>query len=529
MVGKTEKDILNFYVGDILGGRLSDVFNGDKFQDSIQFFKDYSYVDYFTLRQRSLRLFRENPYVMGFLTRVILNEIFTGLTPEPEPVASVLWGSGDDDKGQELASDYAQKMADHFSLYANAYDVFDHKKQATFGEFQWQVRLESLICGDGIIVSYINQKTNLPSWDWINGNHIKTPPDVKIAQGHTIKLGVELNTQSRHVAYWVQNVDAESNITYKRIPCVGSKSNRQIAWMVYGSDKFLDEVRGTPILALCLYMLKDLDAYKDAEIRAAHANALIPFIITTSETAPPTRDVLSINSGHRRPVEKAEEPPKDQTPLEGIGMKPGTAVELPAGKSITSFQSTRNNVNYAAFEESIISCISWAVFQVPPEIIMLKFQSSYSASRQANNEFDIYLKRRAVKNAKDICQIIFEEFITQSVLTNQLQLEGFFNDIYVEKSWQKRSAWLKCEWSSISRPSVDILKEANASKILLELGVTDFETVSRKHSGKSFKAIQLKLRKELKLMESLGFTSSIREDNNGRPAYSADQLGDEDE
>ena len=51
---------------------------------------------------------------------------------------------------------------------------------------------------------------------------------------------------------------------------------------------------------------------------------------------------------------------------------------------------------------------------------MLKFGNNYSASRQANNEFEVYLSRQIKKNADAFCQNIYNAFITQAILQGQL-------------------------------------------------------------------------------------------------------------
>ena len=131
----------------------------------------------------------------------------------------------------------------------------------------------------------------------------------------------------------------------------------------------------------------------------------------------------------------------------------------------------------------------------------------------------MFLKYRAFKNAKDYCQLIYSEFIIQSVLQGQLDIPGFKQVAFIPALWQLRGAWLKCVWSSISRPSVDIQKEANAMRTLLSLGVITFDSVARKFSGMSFKSVQYKIAQERELMKRLGFVSAIDEDNNGKPVY----------
>ena len=511
---KNLEDTLLSYTKNI----IDTVFDGDKFPNSFGMTREYIInhsVDYFTLRRRCYQLFIENTYFQGMIKRILRNEIFTGMFPEPTPIGEVLWPELSEDEQEKEAAKYADIMNVNFALYASEYKVFDYKQEMTFGEFQEAVRQEAIICGDVVIVSRINHQTMLPCWDIISGNNIETPFEVtNLKKGHTITHGVERDAQGRHVAYHVKEYK-DGEIKFTRIPTVGEKSGRQISWMVYGGSKLLNEVRGTPVLANALYMLRDLDRYRDAELRAAVLGSIIPFFIEKSATASPTGSGVISNAalakGKKTETTEKETPPQ-------VDMVPGMVVDnLKPGETIKGFSPTHPNINLEKFEKTILFAICWGCLEIPPEIATMLFSQNYSGSRQGDNEFKIILKYRAFKNAKDFCQIIYEEYIIQETLLGEIQLPGFREIVFNPKKWKMRTAWLKCEWPAMSRPSVDIQKEAKAYIELIDNMNMTHDQACRLFTGMSFKAVCLIRAREKKLMQRLGLTAKTDEDSQGIP------------
>lgn len=516
-----------------LSDYFSDVWDGSKFFGSLGPVSSWTFVDYWTLRRRSMELFRTNIYAKGIIRRLVWNEIHTGIVATPAPMGAIIFPDMNDVRREELAIEWGDKIAQQFELYSSTPTIFDWGKKETFGAFQARVRMESLISGDGIIISRIDAETKLPRWQWVNGDHIRTPDNFNCEEGHVIKHGVEFDHWGRRVAYYVQS-EAGGEFRYERIPTRGKKSGRLISWMVYGGEHFVDDVRGEPFLSDSIYMLKDLDRTRDAEVRASLVNAMIPLFLEEGpnhiQVGARPSDLMRVGA---KPAAAGNPPP----PMNGVVevtpptdkldiMNPGTIYHTPSGGKISSFQTNRPNVNYSAFEKSIVSVLAWS-HGLPPEILMLEFGSNYSASRQANNEFEVYLGRFMRLFAGQVTQPIYDGWIEQIALTGQLPLPGFMKAYGDKEQWRTISAWKQCTWTGLNRPSVDRSKEATASQILLDNGLTTYDIEARRHSGLSFPQVMQTIKRERELMDRMGFVPHTLEDNNGNPAYLEKSEGEE--
>ncbi len=495
------------YVGDL----IRTVFDGEKFPGSFGVTKDYTWVDYYTLRKRSVQLFKENPYARGAIRRLLRNEIHTGLNLESNPIASIIGLT------EEAATLWAENTEINYNLWAEDPEQCDFKKKDTLGKIAENARMTALISGDVVVVIRINRKTGLPHIELIDGTRIKNPfGQTHAANGNKITHGVELDKNGRHIAYYVTTIK-DGKAKSERIPTKGPKSGRKISWMIYGSDKRLDEVRGEPILSLVLYMLKELDRYKDSEQRAAVINSLLPLFIKKTE-----KNVGTTPFGQGA-VKEGEISVIDDTgattsrTVATGGNMPGMVIdELAFGEEPVSFNTQRPNTNLGKFEEIIINVFSWCL-ELPPEILRLLFTNSFSASRQANTEYNIYLQYRFKTFGDEFYQPIYKELIITYVLLDQIEAPGLVEARRDPKKWQIVTAWLNAFWSGLSRPSVDIKKDVAAAEQGLKSGIGTYDSWNRRITGKSAKDTFKQRAKEELELEKLGLSFSSEENNNGEP------------
>lgn len=444
------------------------------------------HVDYWTLRARSAQLFNENLYARGLIRRLVTNEINTGLTPEAAPDEQVIGVA------EDSLNDWTETVETRFGIWGKTPELCDWKHTSTFGAIQRAARAEALISGDVLVVLRQSQRTKLPMVQLVSGNKVQTPlgDQVNLRKGHVIRHGVEFDATGRVAAHWVKQDDGSS----KRIPAYGEKSGRRISWLVFGTDKRLDDVRGQPLLSLVLQSLKEIDRYRDSAQRKAVINSVLAMFIEKTEDKAGS---LPVTGGAvRRDKATTTDSDGEKRSFNIANQIPGLVMEeLQTGEKPVGFHSQGTDVNFGTFEEAIIQAVAWAN-EIPPEILRLAFSNNYSASQAAINEFKIYLNKVWADWGETFCSPIYVEWLLSETLLQKISAPGLLESWRNPQKYDVFGAWVSVDWYGSIKPSTDMLKQAKGSKLLVAEGWSTNAREARITTGTKFSKNIKRLKRE---------------------------------
>lgn len=434
-------------------------------------------TDYWTLRARSVQLFETNPYARGIVRRLVINEINTGLHLEATPAESIL---GYPEDG---LAEWSESTENLFELWGRNPRLCDHAERQTFGALTAQARLESVVSGDVLCVLIQDKRTKLPRVQLVNGACVQTPLSQEgKGEGNVIRHGVELDAEGRHVAFWIRKEDANSiTPTFQRLPAVGPKSGRRQAWILYGTDKRLDDVRGKPLLALVLQSLAEIDEYRESTQRKAALISKLAIYIAKGEDKPGSRPLSG--GAQRRVVATATDVTGTKRSFKTADLGAGTVIdELQHGETPHAFQSQGAVDDYADFEAAIVQNFAWSN-NIPPEILQLSFKNNYSASKAAINEFKIYLDVARQSFADDFSQPVYNEWLFCSVLNGTIDAPGFLDSSRDPARYDVWAAWCLADWTGHIKPEVDLVKQADGYAKLVAEGFITRGRAARELTG----------------------------------------------
>jgi lambda family phage portal protein len=469
-------------------GGVSSAWTGEKFIGGFGVTSDYEIVDYWLLRKRSKQIFTENLYARGLIRRLLTNEINKGLALEATPDADIL---GLD---PEILAAWSERTERRFTIWGKNPGISDYRTAQTFGAKQRQARMMAIVSGD-VLVILRQGPSGLPLVDLVDAEHVSNPgSDGQLSavrkRGNIVEHGVELDSAKRHIAFFVLQADG----THRRVPAYGPRTGRKQAWLLYGTEKLLDEVRGQSLLALVIQSLKEVDRYRDSEQRAAVINSMIAMWVEKSEdkmsSLPMTGGAL------RRDTIETQNDSQGRKDVQFSAQMPGMILqELQHGEKPTSYDTRRPNVNFGVFEAAIINGIAWAN-EIPPEVLTLAFQNNYSASRGAVNEFKMYLERIRAGFGEEFCSPVYQEFLLSEILKGSIDAPGFLDAWRDTDKWDKFGAWVLADWAGAIKPNVDLLKEVKAYALLVEEGWLTRDRASRELTGMKYSKVSQQLARE---------------------------------
>ncbi len=267
-----------------------------------------------------------------------------------------------------------------------------------------------------------------------------------VSESRLLRAGIETNEFGKPLGYWVNQNQEVYPFEYKFIPIYGKFSGRRLITHLFRADR-PGQSRGIPLLAPITRYIKTAHDYKQSEAGAAFAASLYSVFITSS------RDNVA-NTGIVPSKKQTEEEKKKQ----GIdfNLAPGAIIQLLPGESIEGFNPNRPNSNFGPFLKEIAKEVGMAI-NMPYEILLKEFNSSYTASRASMNYYEKTIDIDRAWMGIDHCQYVSGEFLDDEVAAGNILAPGYFDSFDLRKAYQKSN------WVSDSVGQIDPVKETKAA------------------------------------------------------------------
>ena len=123
-----------------------------------------------------------------------------------------------------------------------------------------------------------------------------------------------------------------------------------------------------------------------------------------------------------------------------------------------------------------------AALEIPADLLLMSFNSSYSASRAALLEAWKAFRMRREWLTKDFCRPVYEIWLTEAVARGRISAPGFLTDPII------RQAYLRSEWIGPSQGQLDPTKEVAAAVAAIENGLSTREAEAIKLNGSEYAA-----------------------------------------
>jgi len=237
--------------------------------------------------------------------------------------------------------------------------------------------------------------------------------------------------------------------------------------------------RGVPDLAPVIELFKQLGRYSDAEIMAAVISAYFTVFV---ETDGPVGGFDYSNIGGETNAAAADKDYK---------MGPGMIVELDGGDKVHDANPGRPNANFDPFVQAIQRQIG-AGLEIPFEILIKHFTSSYSAARAALLEFYRYVATERKFLTDNFLKPVYEVFMYEAVVNGRISAPGFFADPAI------RAAYLNADFIGTAKGQIDELKEVRAAAARVDGKFSTLEQETTEMTGQDWEKNHIQQVKERK-------------------------------
>jgi lambda family phage portal protein len=427
------------------------------------------------LRDRSRDQMRNSPVALGALNTDVVHVVGTGLSYTPAIDAKLLGIT--EARAAEWSIDTKQRVR----AWAESPDCHVSRQLDFYSQVELSYRSwrES---GDCFVLTPMIERDGeqVLALQLIEADRVCNPKGQRDTD--TLQDGVELNPDTGepiaiHVAkYHPGDMRGGAN-TWTRVEIRGATGRRNVIHLFDALRP--GQVRGVPWIAPILEPLKQLGKWSDAELNAAVISSM--FVVFMEMDAEAFSDIFDDQTATRI-INDAQ---KWSGKLES-----GKAVNLLPGEKANMQAPGRPNPEFDPFWQSMVAQLGMAL-GMPKEVLLMHFQSSYTAARAAFVMAWRQWNQRRDKVAKLLCQPVLDLWLANEVRVGRIAAPGFFASKTI------RAAWCAAMWTGDGPGSVDPVKEVTAAKMRVDMNISTLQAESILYDGQDWEAKQRQRAKEV--------------------------------
>ena len=425
----------------------------------------------------ALKRQRTNVVGNGLRLKSTINRELLGMTPE-------------------AAEAWQKRTEAEFALWAERRDSCDATGINDFYGLQQLAMLAWPMSGDCFCLFRRYESTKMQPYSLrlhlIEADRVRTPTadggittlstTGQAANGNAIYDGVEVDGNGRIVAYHIANTypfqDTLVPTKFARVEAYGKETGLPNILHIMDSER-CEQYRGVPYLAQVMEPLLQMRRYTEAEIMAAIVQSFFTAFVKTNG------DTTEMPFGEPASAD-AQEVSRDPADYE---MGPGNTVIMEPGEDVAFGSPTHPNTGFDTFMRALCEQVGSAL-EIPADLLIMSFNSSYSASRAALLEAWKAFRMRREWLTKSFCRPVYEVWMTEAVARGRIIAPGFLTDPLI------RQAYLQSEWIGPSQGQLDPTKEVQAAQMAVENGFSTREAEAIRLNGSEYASNVDKLKSE---------------------------------
>lgn len=436
----------------------------------------------YTLRQRSRMLMMSAPIATSAIKTNRTNTIGLGLKLNPRPDKDILGLT------PEQTEAWERKVKAEFRIWAEHKRNCDSTATNDFYEIQQLCFYSWLASGDVLILRKEKEVVNCPyslKLHVIEADRCSTPTKslyyslfategINEDNQNKIYDGVEVDKDGAIVAYHIRNTYPYQMTTeqtkWVRVKAYGEETGLPNVLHIMNAER-PEQYRGVSYLAPVIEELLQLRRYTESELTAALIESFLTAFVKTTEDA----STMPFNEVGDEESDSVGDENSRYDPNE-YEMGPGMMNVMNPGEDIVFVDPKRPASGFDNFFRAICNQIG-AALEIPSDLLIKKFDASYSASRAALLEAWKAFKMYRQWFVSDFCNPVYEIWLSEAIARGRIEAPGFFEDSLI------REAWLRCEWIGPSQGQLDPVKEVNAEILAIQNGLTTHEAAAARING----------------------------------------------